>query len=217
MWHRTFTDLRFVLQNLYIRKQVTRFWGRVEGSCQNGCIKGSGGPQPSYPSLLRPICFDRRVSNSQLSPTPCYHREEGRRRTQQKRTFRVAVIIADKKRVLYFLPLPSSLSISFSVDFFLYNTKRWAYGTQTRYHNIDNFLPHHIIVNIFSWNKICQNPFLPNPSQLFSYLLPKIYLHFHSPRNLMKPDPFDFKSLPTFPATTIPSPTSYHFSSHAFK
>ena len=43
-------------------------------------VKGSGGPNPSYPSLLWPICCDRRVSNSQLSHTPRHHREEGRRR-----------------------------------------------------------------------------------------------------------------------------------------
>ena len=47
--------------------------GRVEGSCQNGCVKGSGGPDPSYPSLLQPICSDRHVSNSQPSPTPRHH------------------------------------------------------------------------------------------------------------------------------------------------
>ena len=63
------------------------FEGRVEGSCQNGCVKGSGGPDPSYPSLLRPICYDRRVSNSQLSPTPRHHREEGRRRAQINELF----------------------------------------------------------------------------------------------------------------------------------
>ena len=39
---------------------------------------------------------------------------------------------------------------------------------QPRHHNIDNFLQHHIIVNIFPWNKICENPFHPNPSLHFS-------------------------------------------------
>ncbi len=29
----------------------------------------------------------------------------------------------------YFLPLPSSLSISFSADFFLYSTTHWSYVT----------------------------------------------------------------------------------------
>ena len=42
-WHRTFGDLQFVLQNLYIRKQVTRFW-RVECSFQNRRVKGSEAP-----------------------------------------------------------------------------------------------------------------------------------------------------------------------------
>ena len=38
---------------------------------------------------------------------------------------------------------------------------------QPRHHNIDNFLRHHIIVNIFPWNKLCQKPFHANPSLLF--------------------------------------------------
>ena len=66
-WHRTFEDLQFVLQNLYIRKQVKRFW-KVEGSCQNGCVKGS-----EVPTRATPVCYDLsvgRVSNSQLLPTP---------------------------------------------------------------------------------------------------------------------------------------------------
>ena len=53
--------------------------------------------------------------------------------------------------------------------------------------NIDKFLQHHIIVNIFSWNKICWNPFHPNASLLFSDQLPKIYLHFQNKKSLMKP------------------------------
>ena len=42
-----------------------------------------------------PISYDRSVSNSQLLSTPCHHQEEGRRKTQQKWTLRVAVIIAE--------------------------------------------------------------------------------------------------------------------------
>ena len=38
----------------------------------------------------------------------------------------------------------------------------------------------------------------PNPSQIFSYQLPKIYLHFQNKQSLMKLDTFDFKYLPTF-------------------
>ena len=36
------------------------------------------------------------------------------------------------------------------------------------------------------------------PSQLFSYQLPKIYLHFQNKKSLMKPDTFDYKSLTVF-------------------
>ena len=38
------------------------------------------GPDPSYPSLLRPIYCDKRVSNSHLSHTHRRHREEWRGR-----------------------------------------------------------------------------------------------------------------------------------------
>ena len=49
---------------------------------------------------------------------------------------------------------------------------------QTWHNNIQNFLWHHIKVNIFPWNKICRKRFHPNLSQFLSYQLPKIYLHF---------------------------------------
>ena len=59
------------------------------------------------------------------------------------------------------------------------------------------------------------NPFHINISLLLSYQLPKIFLHFQNKKkkSLMKPDTIDFKSLLTFPATTIP-PT---LSSNVFK
>ena len=41
----------------------------------------------SYPSLLRPICCDKRVSNNQLSHAPRHHQREGRGRTRQKVNF----------------------------------------------------------------------------------------------------------------------------------
>ena len=57
---------------------------------------------------------------------------------------------------------------------------------------------HHIIVNISLWNKIYQNTFHQNPPLLFSYQLPKIYLHFQNKKSLMKIDTIDFKSLLAF-------------------
>ena len=102
-----------------LKKSVSR----VEGSCQKGCVKGSGGPDPSYPSLLRPICCDRRVSNNQLPQIPRHHREEGRRRNFSNCNDHSWI-----KTTAIFFPLPSSLSISFSADFFLFSTKRWSYG-----------------------------------------------------------------------------------------
>ena len=46
----------------------------------------------------------------------------------------------NNKRLLYFFPLPSSFSISFSADFFLYSTTRWSYVTCIL-HNIAKLLP----------------------------------------------------------------------------
>ena len=68
---------------------------------------------------------------------------------------------------------------------------------QPRHHNIDNFLWHYIIVNIFLWNKILRNPFHPDPSLLFLINSLKSISTFKT-KSLMKPDTFDFKSLPAF-------------------
>ena len=61
-----------------------------------------------------------------------------------------------------------------------------------------------------------KNPFKqPFPTSFFFFFFVnflKIYFHVQK-KSLMKPNTFDFKSLPTFPATTIPHPLS----SHAFK
>ena len=66
-WHRTFWDLRFVLQNLYIRKEVRRFsqiWRQGAKKARQRFRR----PQPVLPSLLRPNCQER--VNSRLSPIP---------------------------------------------------------------------------------------------------------------------------------------------------
>ena len=57
--HRTFGDLRFVPQNLYIRKQVTRFWAELKGSFQNRRVKGSEAPTrptQSATTYLSSVC-----------------------------------------------------------------------------------------------------------------------------------------------------------------
>ena len=66
-WHRTFGDLRFVSQNLYIRKQVTRFWESWRQLSKQAHRKVPR-PRPVLPSLLRPIC--QAGVNNQLLPTP---------------------------------------------------------------------------------------------------------------------------------------------------
>ena len=123
-WHWTFKDLRFVPQNLYIRKQVMRFWQSWRQLSKWVRLR-FWRPDLSYPSLLQLICCDKRVSNNQLTHTPCHHREEERRRN-----FLSCSDHSWIKMTAIFFPLPSSLSISFSVDFFLYSTKRWSYGTE---------------------------------------------------------------------------------------
>ena len=79
-------------KSLY-KKTSNEILAEFDGICQNGCVKGS-----EVPTRPTPVCYDlsvRRVSNSQLTPTPCHLQEEGRRRTQLRWTFRVAAIIAE--------------------------------------------------------------------------------------------------------------------------
>ena len=67
-WHQTLADLRFVLQNHYITKQVTSFLAELKAVVKTGVLK-----VPEAPTHPTPVCYDlsvRRVSNSQLSPTP---------------------------------------------------------------------------------------------------------------------------------------------------
>ena len=75
-----------------------------------------------------PVCNDRSAVTSVCQTASSLTHAVTTERKGEEGTFRVAVIIAEYKRLLYFFPLPSSLSISFSVDFFLYSTKRWSYG-----------------------------------------------------------------------------------------
>ena len=90
-WHRTFGDLRFVPQNLYIRKHVRRFWESWRQLSKQARRRFQG------PHLSYPACYDlsvRRVSTASSHPHRRHHQGEGRRRTQLKWTFRVATIIA---------------------------------------------------------------------------------------------------------------------------
>ena len=110
-WHRAFWDLRFVLQNLYIRKQVRRFW-QSWGRFQNRCVKGSGDPNPSYPT-----CYDPTVTSVS---TAGYHRHppsppRRKKKNITKRTFRAATIVVQvKKNDYYFCPL------NFKVEYFFF-------------------------------------------------------------------------------------------------
>ena len=107
-WQWTFWDLRFVLQNLYIRKQFRRFWQVSKQVRQR-----SRRPNPSYPA-----CYDPTVRNVS---TAGYHRHlplsprrrEGKNIT--KWTLRTATIVVqvNKKRLLFF-------SLKFRVWVFLF-------------------------------------------------------------------------------------------------
>ena len=75
-WHPTFGDLRLVPQNLYIRKQVTRFWWSWR-QLSKLARQRFRGPDPSYP-----VCYDpsvRRVSTASSHrhpPSPPRGREK---------------------------------------------------------------------------------------------------------------------------------------------
>ena len=77
-------------------------------------------PQSAATNLLWQAC----VNQPALTHTPRHHREEGRRRN-----FLSCSDHSWIKTTAIFFPLHSSLSISFSANFFLYSTKRWSYGT----------------------------------------------------------------------------------------
>ena len=84
---------------------------------------------PEAPTCHTPVCYDPFAvtsvcqTASSLTHTHRHHREEGRRRN--------FLSCSDHSWITaIFFPLPSSLSISFSADFFLYNRKRWSYGTK---------------------------------------------------------------------------------------
>ena len=103
---------------------------RVEGSCQNGCVKGSGSrpviPQSAVADLLWQTCVKQPALT--CTPSPPKGRE---RKDATKGNFLNYSNHSWIKMTAIFFPLPSSLSISFSVDFFLYSTKR-SYGTMIR-------------------------------------------------------------------------------------
>ena len=50
--------------------------------------------------------------------------------------------------------------------------------------------------SMFSMKQDMPKPLSPKPLLNFSYQLPKIFPHFQNKKSLMKPDTFDFKSLP---------------------
>ena len=89
---------------------------------------------------------------------------------------------------------------------------------QPRLHNIDNFLRYHIIVSIFPWNKLCQNPFHPKPSHFFFLINSLKSISSFKTKKIFNETWCNWLSIsPSFPASTIPPLPSYHFSSHALK
>ena len=66
-WHRTLGDLRFVPQNLYIRKQVRRFWESWR-QISKQASQGVPRPGPVRPSLLWQPCVNSQLSSTLQSP-----------------------------------------------------------------------------------------------------------------------------------------------------
>ena len=82
---------------------------------------------------------------------------------------------------------------------------------KNRHNDIDNFQRHYIIHDIFFMKQVMpKHPF----TQTLLYFFPINSLEcistFKTKKKIMKPDAFDFKSLPTFPSTTISTPFSSH-------
>ena len=101
---------------------------RVEEGCQNGCVKGSGSrlviPQSAATDLLWQTC----AKQPDLTPTPSPPKGSERKDTTKVNFLNYSDHSWIKTTAIFF-PLTSSLSISFSADFFFYSTKRWSYGT----------------------------------------------------------------------------------------
>ena len=74
-WHRTFGVLRFLPQNLYLRKQITRFWESWKQLSKQATQRFRG-PDQSYP-----VCYDRRVSTASSHP----HRRRQQERREKKK------------------------------------------------------------------------------------------------------------------------------------
>ena len=127
-WHRTFEDLRLVLQNLYIRKQVMRFWQSWRQLSKRVRYRfrkpRNVPPQSATTYLLWKACVKQPALTH--TPSPLRGREK---KDATKMNFPSCSDDSWINTTVIFFPLPSSLIISFSADFFLYSTKRWSYGT----------------------------------------------------------------------------------------
>ena len=87
-------------------------FGRVEGRFQNRCVKGSGDPNPSYPTFYGQTVRSVSTAGYHRHPLSPPRRE---RKNITKQTFRAATIVvqANKKRLLF-------LSLKFRVWVFLF-------------------------------------------------------------------------------------------------
>ena len=110
-------------KSLY-KKTSNEILGELKAVVKTGALKVPEArpvlPQSAATDLLWQAC----VKQPALTHTPRHHQEEGKRRNFSSCSDHSWI-----KTTAIFFPLPSSLSISFSADFFLYFTKRWSYGT----------------------------------------------------------------------------------------
>ena len=100
-WYRTFWDLRFVLQNLYIRKQVRRFWQSWR-QVSKQVNQRSRRPHPSYPACYDPTVRSVSTASHHQHPPLPPRRREGKNITKQIYRAATIVVQVNKKRPLFF-------------------------------------------------------------------------------------------------------------------
>ena len=119
------------------------------------------------PNQNRTNHIKQRLGFYQISP---YHGEHQTKRKQNQNRKQI-------EKTFFHSVLPYFLK-SFPFPFpYHFTSSPYPPQLQPRHHHIDNFLQHHIIVNIFLMKQDMSKPLSSKPFHTFSNQLPKIYLH----------------------------------------
>ena len=94
-------------KSLY-KKTSNEILAELKAVVKTGALK-----VPEAPTRPTPVCYDKRMSNCQLSPTPRHHQEERRRRMQLKWTLSCSDHSSIKTTAIF-----SSLTFEFEYFFF---------------------------------------------------------------------------------------------------